>query len=183
MKSLTSFAAGLAVVLFSAGLLSAGEVTVSGVHLCCGACVKAVGAALKDVAGVTNAACDSDAGTVKFTAADEKSAAAGISALAKAGFGGTAKDGDKSLAFPGSGVEKGKKVSMAQLKGIHLCCGGCYKAAEGALKGVNGVTAVKSDKADKTIWITGDNVDLQAALDALTAEGFHATVGVKVDQK
>jgi len=177
MKLFSTWAAGLAVVLFSAAAIQAADVTISGVHLCCGACVKAVGETLKKVAGVTNAACDSDNGTVKFTAADDKSAAAGIEALAKAGFGGKAKAGDKELAFPASGVEKGKKADSVAIAGIHLCCGACYKSAEGALKGVAGVKAVTSDKKTKIITITGEGIDINAALDALSAEGFHGSVG------
>lgn len=175
MKLVSTLAAGLAVVLFSAVAVQAADVTISGVHLCCGACVKGVGKALDGVAGVSNVSCDQDSETVKFTAADDKAATAGVAALAKAGFGGKAKSGDKEVAFPASGVEKGKKANSVSISGIHLCCGGCYKAAEGSLKGVAGVKEVKSDKATKTITLSGEGIDINAALDALSAGGFHGT--------
>jgi len=59
---------------------------------------------------------------------------------------------------------------------VHLCCPACYKAAEEALKGVDGVTAVKSDKKAKTLEVTGKAVDVNAAIESLFAAGFQASV-------
>ena len=108
--------------------------------------------------------------------ADDKAAAAATDALAKAGFRGTAKHGDKALAFPGSNAEKGAKADTVTIAGVHLCCPACYTAAEKALKTVDGVTAVKSDKKAKTLEVTGAGVDVNAAIGALLKAGFQASV-------
>lgn len=63
--------------------------TVSGAHLCCGKCVKAVEAALKEVPGVTGSKVESKAS--EFTVEGEFTEGALIAALNKAGFHGKVK--------------------------------------------------------------------------------------------
>ena len=63
--------------------------TVSGAHLCCGKCVKAVEAAVKTVPGVTGAKIESKAS--EFTVEGEFSEGALIAALNQAGFHGKVK--------------------------------------------------------------------------------------------
>ena len=172
--SLLSLAAAVAVL--NVDLARAGEVKIEGVHICCSQCVNIAQSKLKTVDGVTNAKADKDSGTITLTAADDKAAAAAIDTLAKAGFRGTAKHGDKSLEFPGSNAEKGAKADTIMIAGVHLCCPACYRAAEDALKGVDGVSAVKSDKKEKTLEVTGKSVDLNAALEALFKAGFQASI-------
>lgn len=159
---------GLAAML-AMGAARAAEVKITGVHICCGACVKAVNAALKDVAGVSKSAADDD-GTVTFDAADDKAAAAGIAALAKAGFHGSAKSGDKALEFPKVEIAAGAKADSVTVTGIHLCCGACYKATDEALKGIGTVT---SDKKAKTVTVSGKGIDVAAVIAALNKAGFH----------
>ncbi len=67
-----------------------------------------------------------DTGTITLVAADDKAAAAAIDALAKAGFRGNAKLGDKVLAFPDSNADKGAKADSFTIAGVHLCCPACY---------------------------------------------------------
>jgi copper chaperone CopZ len=165
-----------AFALLSTATLRAGEVKIDGVHICCGQCVTIAQNTLKKVDGVSNAKADKDAGAITLTAADDKAAAAAIDALAKAGFRGNAKHGDKSLAFPGSNAEKGAKSDKLAITGVHLCCKACYSAAEDALKGVAGVSTVSSDKSTKTLEVLGKDVDQNAALEALFKAGFQASV-------
>lgn len=162
---------GLAIALVGSAVWAA-EVKITNVHVCCGACVKAVNATLKDVAGVSNSKAADD-GTVSFDAADEKAAAAGIAALAKAGFHGNAKSGDKALEFPAVVIEKGAKADAVTIAGLHLCCGQCYKATDAALKDLGTVT---SDKQAKTVTVTGKGIDVAAVIAALNKAGFHGTV-------
>jgi copper chaperone CopZ len=152
----------------------AGEVSIEGVHICCGSCVRGVNTALKDVKGVSAVAAAQD-GTIKFTAADDAAVTAGIAALAKGGFHGKAKHGGADVAFPEvkTGSEKVKALSIA---GVHLCCGACYTEATAALKGVKGVTSVESDKKTKTLKISGDGIAPAEAIQALFDVGFHGTV-------
>ncbi len=175
MKS-TSFLTAVAALAFLNVAARAGEVKIDGVHICCGQCVNIAQKTLKDVAGVSDAKASKDSGTITLTAADDKAAAAAIDALAKAGFRGNAKHGDKVLDFPGSNADKGAKADAITITGVHLCCPACYGAAEKALKSVDGVTAVASDKKTKTLEVTGKGVDVNAALAALFAAGFQASV-------
>ena len=151
----------------------AGDVKIEGVHLCCGQCVNiAQGRLLKNVDGVTDGKADKDSGTITLTASDDKAAAAAIEALAKAGFRGDAKMGDKTLAFPG--LER-----LARHQGRHgddrrlaPVLSGLLQGRRSALKEVSGVTAVNADKKAKTLEVVGKDVDVNAALAALFKVGF-----------
>jgi copper chaperone CopZ len=69
--------------------------------------------------------------------------------------------------------------TTVELKGTHLCCGACVKAAGDILKGIDGVTG-KCDTKAKTITITAkDDATAQKAIDALAAGGFHGDTGSK----
>lgn len=166
----TSFSLAALLVAFSAA--QAGEVTVKGVHLCCGMCVKGVGQALSGVDGVSGAACDRQAKTVTFTAADDKAAGAGIAALAKAGFHGKAAHGDKALKFPESGAKKGDKADKVVLTNVHLCCGACIRAVNKVLAGTKATIA--PDRETNTVTLTGSDIDISAAVASLNKAGFHA---------
>ena len=64
-----------------------------------------------------------------------------------------------------------------ELKGVHLCCPACAKAAGDILKGVEGVKGT-CDVKKKTVTITAsDDKAAQKALDALAAGGFHGETG------
>jgi len=165
-------------LLFSCTALPsiAGEVQVTGVHICCGACVKGVDKALTGVAGVSGVTSDRESKTVRFTAADDKAATAGIEALANAGFHGTAKHGEAALAFPASGAKEGAKAGQVKIGHVHLCCAACVKAADEALKKVEGVANVTADREASSIEVTGENVSVEALVKALNEAGFHATI-------
>lgn len=173
MKLFTTMAA----VVLSGAVVQAGEVKVKGVHLCCGACVRDVKTALKDVEGVSNAAADRKAKTVTFDAADATAAEAGIKALAKEGFYGTAAHGDKVVKFPASGAKDDAEADKVTLKSVHLCCGGCIVAAKKAAEKVAGATAVDVDRKAKTVVLTGNKIKVAAAVKALNDAGFYASVG------
>jgi len=166
------------VLLFATASLPAiaGEVEVTGVHLCCGACTKAVDKALQGVGGVSGVASDRESKTVRFTAGDDQAAAAGIEALANAGFHGTAKHGETALAFPASGAKEGAKAGQIKISHVHLCCAACVRAADEALKKVEGVGNVAADREASAIEVTGENVGVEALVKALNDAGFHATV-------
>ena len=154
----------------------AGDVEVKGVHLCCGSCVKGVDKALKDVTGVSNVKCDRESKTVKFSADDDKAATAGVEALAKAGFHGSATHGDAKVDFPESGAKEGARASRIKVGHVHLCCGACVRAADEAIKKVDGVNNVTADREASSIEVSGDNVSVEAVVKALNGAGFHATV-------
>ena len=66
-----------------------------------------------------------------------------------------------------------------EVKGLHLCCGGCGGAATGAINGAGGKDA-KADNASGTIKFSASNEkNAQKALDALAKAGFHGDTGNK----
>jgi copper chaperone CopZ len=168
--------AAVAMVLMLTAAANAGQVTVKGVHLCCGQCVNDVNDILGDVAGVSNVASDRDSKTVSFTAADEKAAKAGVDALAKGGFHGAAAHGDKEIAFPDSGAKKGAKADTVTISGVHLCCGACVNAVKKILEGVDGASTIDIDRNAKTVKLTGSGIDVSNAVATLNKGGFHGTV-------
>jgi copper chaperone CopZ len=173
MQAIRQAVLTLGVLAFPLAAANAGNVTVKGVHLCCGACVAGVSKAMKDVKGISKLACDRDGKTVSFAAADDKAAKAGIAALAKAGFAGAATHGGKPLAFPATGVKKGLKANSVTFVGIHLCCGGCVNGAKEAVEQLVGVTAIDVDRKDRTVTVSGKNISVAAASAALFKGGFY----------
>lgn len=167
--------AGIA-LLCGSGIATAGDVEISGVHLCCGACLKAVGETLGDVEGVSGAACDRETKTVTFTAADDEAAQAGIDALAEAGFHGSAKHGDDELEFPESGAKEDAKANEITVSGLHLCCGQCVRAVGSVVNEVDGVNDASCDREERTCTVSGENISVEALVAALNEAGFHAKV-------
>lgn len=153
----------------------AADVEVKGAHLCCGACVKAVAATLKRVKGVTDAACDRDAKTIKFKATDAKVAQQALNRLVGAGFYGTASIDGKAAKLRGSGAKKGAKADEVTLHRLHLCCGGCVTAATKAVKGVKGVESATADRKARTLTVKGSQFDVSAVVAALNKDGFAAS--------
>lgn len=162
---------GIVVALTAA--TSQAQVEVSGVHLCCGGCAKAVGQALAEVDGVSNASCDRDAKTVNFNASGEEAIKAGLTALAKAGFHGKAIMGNRELKYPAEEVEKDAASDEITFYGVHLCCGGCAKAVGEALKGLGEPAC---DREAKTVTLKGDGISVAKAVAALNKAGFHGSL-------
>jgi periplasmic mercuric ion binding protein len=160
----------------SASSLFAGEVAISHVHLCCDSCVAAVDEALNDVTGVSKAAADKGTRTIRFTAADDKAAEAGIKALAKHGFFGQAKHAGKKLDFPSAGAKKGEKANQIDLYGVHLCCGACVSGAKEALENIGGLSSIDVDRAAGKITLKGAGMEITKAIDSLNAGVFYGTL-------
>jgi len=171
MRSLSAIAAALAMLSLSGFALAETKVTVSGTHLCCGACIKAVDTTLKDMPGVKFKS-DQSAKTIEITADNDAAAQKAIDALADAGFYGKL-DSDKVKYKP---VQSGSvAVEKIEVSGIHNCCGQCTTAIKKAVTSVSGVsgTSVKNKETTFTVegkFQPGDVV--KALLDA----GFYAQV-------
>ena len=168
--------ASFAVVMLAAASVQAGEVSVKGAHICCGACVRDVGKALDGVSGVSGVKADRSSKSITFTASDDKAAEAGINALAKGGFFGAAKHGDKSLKFPESGAKKGETADSVTVTGVHLCCGGCVNGAKKAVASLGNVTV---DKGAKSVTVKGSKIDKLKVVTALNKAGFFASAKSK----
>jgi mercuric ion binding protein len=148
------------------------KVELKNVHLCCGACVRAVSNSLKEIDGV-KVQCDRQNKTVTITAPDDKTAQKALDALAKAGFHG--KTGNKELAIKDdSGAKKGKVQSLT-VSGVHNCCGACCKTIKNVLKKVDGVSGDTAQPKKSTFEVTG-NFDAAELVKALNGAGFHVKV-------
>ncbi len=164
----------LAMILFSSfatSALFADEVKVDGVHLCCGKCITGAKKSLNGVEGVSKVRVNKDDRTVVFEATDKKAAQKGLRSLAKAGFyGKPTVDGPKFK------IDKTAKQDAVALSKMHLCCGGCVRAAVAAVKTVDGVSDATADAKSGKIDISGSSISLVAVLEALHEAGFHGSV-------
>jgi mercuric ion binding protein len=168
---LLSLAAAGALFLLGPSLRAETTVTLKGVHLCCGACVRTVGNVLKD-AGVTGK-CDRKGKTVTITAADAKAAQKAVDALAAAGFHGTSDN--KNVKVKDDSGAKAGKVKSLTLTGTHNCCRGCCVAIKKTVSGVKGVESDDAKPKGKTFTVTG-NFDAAELVKALNKAGFHVKV-------
>src|SRR5262245_20434961 len=171
MKAVASVTLGL---LFVLGGVARAEtkVELKKVHLCCGQCVKAVAAILKEIEGVKGA-CDQAKKTVTITAKDNETAQKAIDALAAGGFHGDT--GDKDVAVKDDSGVEAVNVKSLTVTGVHNCCGQCNKLIKEALKGVEGVKGDNAKANAKEIEITGD-FEAADVVKALNAAGFHVKV-------
>ena len=145
----------------------------SGVHLCCGNCVKGVEAAVAKVPGAT-VTVDKDAGTVSLSGADKATVQKAANALVAAGYFG--QSGDEGIKLNARTGAKGQKVQSLKVNGVHLCCGKCVTAVSEALKTVPGVQANTAAKNAESFEVTGDFNDKEVFA-ALQKAGLAGKVG------
>src|SRR5262245_17020655 len=147
------------------------KVTTCDTHLCCGACVKAVDATLKDMAGVKFESSQASK-TIAITADNDEAAQKAVDALAAAGFYGkldNAKIKYKPVAASDATAEK------IQITGIHNCCGQCTTAIKKAVTSVSGVTGTDVKNKDTTFTVEGKFRPAEV-VNALLKAGFNAQV-------
>jgi copper chaperone CopZ len=149
-----------------------GQVTLSGVHLCCGGCEKGVAAAVSKVDGA-EVSCDKDAGTVTIKASNRESGMAALKAIAMAGYHG--KPSRENIKMPmAKNVPEGM-VSSLKLKGIHNCCGACIKAINKTIASVKGAKAGEIAKKSREFEVTG-NFNAKQLVKAFNNAGMHVEV-------
>lgn len=168
-RSVPMIAASL---LLTGSMALAADVKVEGVHLCCGACVKAADKALSNVNGVSVVTVDKDGESITFTAADDAAVQRGLTALADGGF-----YGKTSVPGPDFKIDPQAASNDVKISKIHLCCKGCVTSAEEALKGVSGVKKIDAAQSKQgLLTIHGSKVNHADVLKALHAAGFHGQV-------
>lgn len=168
-----TFCLSVAVLCALSAQAMAVEVSVKGVHLCCGSCVSGVEEALKDVEGVSDVAADQNTKAISFKAKDDKSVEKGLKALADGGFHGTATADKKAVNFPTVKVKKGEKANTITLTGLHLCCGACKTGVKEALSNVAAVDKLEIDQEAQTAVATGKDISIEDLIAALNKAGFH----------
>lgn len=152
MNKLLTFATVLiTTVAYSA--FAESSVKLSGVHLCCGSCVKGADKAVSTVTGATSAT-DKDAGTVTIKGSDTATVQKAVDALIAAGYFGTSSDAEIKVKAK-SGAKKAK-VQTLKLAGVHLCCTKCVTAVNDTVSKVTGVKANTATKGAESFEVTGD---------------------------
>lgn len=160
------------IATFTAAIVAqADEVKLSNVHLCCGACVKGVEKVAAKVSGAT-VTIDKDAGTVALSSSSKAALQQTVDALVSAGYYG--KSSDSSIKLASSGAKDGK-VQTLKVEGVHLCCGKCVTAVQGAISKVPGVKGNTVEKNAKVFEVTGD-FSAKAVFDALNDAGLTGKV-------
>ena len=148
------------------------SVTLKKVHICCEACVKGIQKSLKDIDGVTVKA-DEDSESVTLTSADNAKLQKAVNTLAESGYFGQSDNAEiKPVAKTGA---KGDKVQSLTVEGVHLCCPGCVKAVDRAVKNTEGATGHTAKKNAETFVVSGDFND-QKFFDELQKEGLSGKV-------
>ena len=148
-------------------------VKISNVHLCCKGCVTGVEKAIAEVGGAT-ASVDKDAGSVSLTGPNTATVQKAANALVAAGYFGTSSD-SKIKIHDKTGA-KGTKAQSLQVSGVHLCCGKCVTAVDGALKSVSGVKSHTAVKGAKSFEVTG-NFNDKEVFSALQKAGLTGRAG------
>jgi copper chaperone CopZ len=173
--------AAAVVVLLAVGFLMGADdakvtVTVSEMHVCCGACIKAIEKAVAKVPGVEakveQESGEEGEGMATLSAASYDLVQKAIDEIAKAGFHGDL-DSDKVKFAPiktAPGNVKSLEVSY-----IHNCCKGCSKSINEALGEVKGVTS-KAVEPKKSSFVVEGDFDPADVVKELTEAGFYPTL-------
>lgn len=175
MKAILAVAAMVAALVGASDAQAATKVTLSDMHLCCGACVKGVQKAVDSVDGV-KATIDDSEGTTVLEGDSDKAVQKAIDAIADAGY--HAKSDSKELKMKDDSGAKEGKVKRLELSGLHNCCGGCNKAVQAAIESVDGVQA-NTAKVRETDFVVEGDFDALALVRALESAGFHTRVKKK----
>ncbi|HYV38724.1 MAG TPA: heavy metal-associated domain-containing protein [Gemmataceae bacterium] len=142
---------------------------VDGLHLCCATCDNTVKAILGKVDGVSNVKVDRKAADkVTFTAKSDKEAKVALDALIKGGFCCDVTAGSKNMKPEIAKVDfKGDSVTFND---VHICCGACTTAVKGLF--TDAKVTVNGKGAQKSVTITGKNLDAQVVAEKMQKAGF-----------
>lgn len=161
------------VLILPASVANAATLTVDGAALYCESSVDAIRDGLKGLNGFSDLKVDVDARRITLSVGSESQAKEVVAALARAGFHGSARFGDKAVPFPDSGVKPGLKLGLVVLTGPYLGCSASVTKLHAAVQAVESVDAVDIDRNARTIRLTGKDVDVGKAAGAINAAGFH----------
>jgi periplasmic mercuric ion binding protein len=180
MNAVKNFAVGVGLMVAVSLVLGADApkvtVTISEMHVCCGACIKAIEKAIAKVPGVEakveQESGEEGEGMATLTAANYETIQKAIDEIAKAGFHGDL-DSDK-VKFAAIKTEPGN-VKKLEIANIHNCCKGCSKHIEEALGEVKGVTT-KTVEPKKSSFVVEGDFDPADVVKELLDSGFYPTL-------
>jgi copper chaperone CopZ len=171
MRRFVSLLGVLGLMLLVRGAAAETKVTISDTHLCCGQCLRAVDATLKDMPGVKQTS-SQQAKTIEITADNDEAAQKAIDALATAGFYGKLNN-DKLKFKPVQAADA--TVEKLELTGIHNCCGQCTNAIKKAVTEVSGVTGTDIKNRETSFAVEG-KFKAGEVVKALLDAGFYVQV-------
>lgn len=151
------------------------RLTLSGVHICCPACTKAITGAIEKV-DLVNVEVDQEKKTVTLKGEDgvtRQHAMQALKALADAGFYGESSNDRFQMKDESEGMSG--KVKSLQLTGVHNCCGTCNKAITAVVADVEGTDDLKLDKNARNFTVTGD-FESAKLVQAFNKAGFYVKV-------
>jgi mercuric ion binding protein len=148
-------------------------VTLSGVHICCGACVTAVGEIGSDEknpipAGVLISA-DRSSGAIVVKAPTGKDAQAALRAVVAAGFYGAS---DHEAVKIADLKQDDFTADTMVIRDTHLCCGGCVRAFKKAVESVDGVKECDAKNGSSRVQVSGKGFKPYEVMLALREAGF-----------
>lgn len=150
----------------------ADKVTLTGVHLCCKACVRGAETALSKVEGIADVNVDQATKSISFTA---KNPSDGLNALYAAGYFGQNKieGGTVANIAPSRKLEaheKGKADEVT-VQDVHICCQRCQKTIEAIYP------EVKVSFLSKTEFkLNGKELDREKVIADLQKAGFNGKI-------
>ncbi len=145
------------------------EITLSGVHLCCGGCKSSVEDAVEGI-GDLDLSMTGDKITLKAKSGRDVEKA--LEAIAAAGFYGESDNEDVAIE---AGRASDEETDSVTVSGVHLCCGKCVGAIDDVVKAV-GAKEHNAEKSSSSFTIKGEGLKPSAVLAALRAEGMNGTV-------
>jgi periplasmic mercuric ion binding protein len=180
MNAVKNFAVGVGLLVAVSLVMGADSpkvtVTVSEMHVCCGACIKAIEKAIAKVPGVEGKveqeSGEEGEGMATLSAANYELIQKAIDEIAKAGFHGDL-DSDK-VKFAPIKTAPGN-VKQLEIANIHNCCKGCSKSINEALGEVKGVTT-KSVEPKKSSFVVEGDFDPADLVKELLESGFYPTL-------
>lgn len=147
---------------------------VTEIHICCGACVKA----LERAAKVNRVQIDvhQDEGTAILTAATYRDLQESLESIARAGFYGKIEDDTQTgqLHFPEVRTPDGN-VKKLTVRHIHNCCRRCSDAIIEAIESVDGVTKNTVQPKQVDFVVEGD-FDAGEVVEAIQNAGLNPTI-------
>lgn len=156
------------------GEIPEGEVTVtlSGVHICCNACEKALTGLEGGKFGVDQTVTfepDKEEGTVTIDATSGKAMQYALEAVVNKGFYG--KSDHAALQIEPL-EDKGITTPIFTVRNIHICCKGCLRDLEEVLEGVEGIEEHGADVDKTQFLVKGKDLKPHVVLQALREAGF-----------
>jgi len=149
------------------------EVSVTGVHLCCGGCEASLAKALDQAPELGRVTIDREQGTLRFRAPKQEQVDAALAKMLAAGFYGQAQVNGAEHEIKLPQIDDTATAARVEFVGVHLCCKGCVRDVVAAFEEANEVESVDCDLKTGRVVLTGEKIHVLDARKRLHLAGFH----------